>query len=336
MVAAACHSAGKDAPAPSTAPTIHVDRRVELMSILQRLAGAQELAGTPSTKYVADVDAHFGPLRDHPAVVRTKQLRDQFGIAFDAPMWLAVMLDDHYFLTGPPGDPRWASADADGYMTTVRDFVKASGFDAFEDAHAAYIGKVEDRIRAAISKEDPTSWFDAFFGKRPGIGLAIVPGLLTGQHNFGPSSPTSLYSILGITHVDFDELPVVDDDTIELLVHETAHGYVNPVFARHHQELAQAGQRLFAEVAEPMRRQAYATWEIMLNEQAVRAVTSLYLRERRNQAAGDAAIAREEARGFKWTRPLVELYASYEKQRQQYADFEALMPKIVGMFASQP
>src|SRR4051812_2452103 len=164
LAAAACHAASKEAaPATSTAPVVHVDRRVELLSILQRLAGAPELAGTPSTKYVADVDAHFGALRDHPAVVRTKQLRDQFGIAFDAPMWLAVMLDDHYFLTGPPGDPRWASADADGYMTTVRDFVNASGFDAFEDAHAAYISKVENRVRTAITKEDPARWFDAFF-----------------------------------------------------------------------------------------------------------------------------------------------------------------------------
>jgi hypothetical protein len=305
------------------------------MSILQRLAGAREYAGTPSTAYVSAVDKHFGPYRGHPAVLRTQELRQKYGIGFDGPMWLAVVLDDKLYVKARPGDARWADVDIDGYMVMVREFAQSSGLDAFLATQQAYFSRVEERVRAAIAKEDPTAWFDRFFGARPGVTFVVVPGLLAGTRNFGPHTETELYQILGIARVDFDELPVVDDATIELLVHETAHGYVNPLFAKHRAELEPHGTRLLARVAEPMRKQAYPTWDIMMNEQGVRAVTALYLRERKGAAAGDAAIAREEERSFLWTRPLTDLLGTYAAQRKQYPDLEAFMPRIVELFVHQ-
>ncbi len=330
----ACSSSTKPATSHQQ-PTVRVDRRVELMSILQRLAGAREYADTPSTAYVSAVDRHFGPHRNHPAVLRTQELRQTYGIGFDGPMWLAVVLDDTLYVKARPGDARWANVDIDGYMVLVRDFAERTGLDTFLETHKAYFSRVEDRLRAAIEKENPSSWFDQFFGARPGATFVVVPGLLTGTRNFGPHTDTELFQILGITHVDFDELPVVDDATLELLVHETAHGYVNPLFAKHRAELEPHGARLLARVAEPMRKQAYPTWDIMMNEQGVRAVTALYLRERKGAAAADAAIAREEARSFLWTRPLADLLGTYAAQRKQYPDLDAFMPKVVELFVHQ-
>jgi hypothetical protein len=305
------------------------------MSILQRLAAASEYLGTPATSYVSDVTKTFGPFAEHPAVRQTRELRAKYGIAFDAPMWLAIVLDDKLYLRGRPLDARWADVDIDGYLVVVRQFVSDSGFDAFFAAHAPYYARVEERLRTAIAKEDPTHWFDAFFGARPGASFVVVPGLLTGTHNFGPHTEHEMFQILGMSHVDFDELPFVDDALVELLVHETAHSYINPLFAKHRVELEPQGQRLLARVGEAMRKQAYPTWEIMLNEQGVRAVTALYLRERKGAAAGDAAIAREEARSFLWTRPLTDLLGTYAAQRKQYPDLEAFMPKIVELFVHQ-
>lgn len=330
----ACSSSTKPT-ATQQQPTVRVDRRVELMSILQRLAGAREYADTPSTAYVSAVDTHFGPHRGHPAVLRTQELRTQYGIGFDGPMWLAVVLDDKLYVQARPGDSRWTNVDIDGYMVMVRDFAERTGLDAFLATHKAYFSRVEERLRTAIAKEDLTTWFDRFFGSRPGTTFVVVPGLLTGTRNFGPHTTTEMFQILGITHVDFDDLPVVDDATLQLLVHETAHSYINPLFAKHRAELESHGARLLARVAEPMRKQAYPTWDIMMNEQGVRAVTALYLRERKGAAAADAAIAREEARSFLWTRPLADLLGTYAAQRKQYPDLDAFMPKVVELFVHQ-
>jgi len=141
-----------------------------------------------------------------------------------------------------------------------------------------------------------------------------------------------MFQILGIPNVDLDELPCIDAELLELLVHETAHSYINPLFTKYRAELEPHGVRLLAKVAEPMRQQAYPTWDIMLNEQAVRAVTALYLRERKGAAAADAAIQREEARSFLWTRPLADLLATYAAQREQSPDLDALMPNNVELF----
>lgn len=322
-------------PVASAPLTVRVDRRVEVMSILMRLAAASEYLGTPATTYVSDVGKTFGPFAEHPAVVRTRELRAKYGISFDAPMWLAIQLDEKLYLHGRPLDARWENVDIDSYLVLVRDFVEATKFDAFFTSHAPYFARVETRLREAIAKEDPTSWFDAFFGARPGAKFVVVPGLLTGTRNFGPHNETELFQILGISHVDFDELPFIDEQLIELLVHETAHSYINPVFAKHRAELEPHGARLLARVAEPMRKQAYPTWDIMMNEQGVRAVTALYLRERKGPAAADAAIAREEARSFLWTRPLADLLGTYAADRKQYPDLDAFMPKVVELFVHQ-
>lgn len=322
-----------EAATTKAAVDVHVDRRIELMAILQRLARAAEYLGTPASSYVSAVDAHFGPFSNHPAVVATRELRQKYGISYDAPMWLAIQLDDKLELRGPPGDPRWSTVDIPGYLATLREFVTATGLDAFLAQHAAYFAKVEDRLRTAITKEDPGSWFDTFFGARAGTRFVVVPGLLCGTRNFGPRTDSELYQIIGITRVDFDELPTFDPLTLELVVHEMAHSYINPVFAKHHGELAAHGQRLFAQVEAPMRKQAYPNWQTMLDEQGVRAVTVLYLRQRKGPEVAKRAADGEVGRGFLWTPALADLLAEYGSSRAKYADLEAFMPRVVQFFA---
>lgn len=329
----ACNSS-KPATAPATFE-LHVDRRVELMALLQRLVGAKEYLATPATAYVAAVDAHFAAFKNHPAVAATRELRQNPGIGFDGPMWLAVELDDTLQLRNRPGDARWANVDIEAYLAKIRDFVNASGFDAFLAQHRTYFTKIEDRLRAAITTENPRSWFDGFFGARPGATFVVVPALLVGTHNFGPHTASELYQIIGVVRVDFDELPTFDPLTLELVVHEMAHSYINPLFDKHAAALEPHGTRLFAQVAETMRKQAYPTWNIMLNEQGVRAVTSLYMRERKSAREGELAVAQQESLGFKWTKGLVDKLAEYRAQRQQFSDLDAFMPTIVAFFAAQ-
>src|SRR5439155_25095357 len=129
-------------------------------------------------------------------------------------------------------------------------------------------------------------------GERPAAKFAVVPAMLTGNWNYGPHLGGEIFQIIGVTRPDFDELPSVDDSMMELVVHEMAHSYVNPLLDAHKPELQPDGSRLFAKVAEPMTKESYGAWEIFLNESVVRAITALYFRDRRGAAGGDAAIAR--------------------------------------------
>src|SRR5690606_17100112 len=69
-------------PVPAPAPTatsakiqVRVDRRVELLAVIERLAGAAEYATTRGTPYLDAVERYFAPYADHAAVVAARSLR---------------------------------------------------------------------------------------------------------------------------------------------------------------------------------------------------------------------------------------------------------------------
>ncbi len=317
---------------------MHVDRRVELISIVERLAGADEYKEAAPTAYVADVDRTFAPFASHKAIQLTRALREKSGIAYDAPMILAVHLDEQFKPRGalasvlPELDKRWQGVDIDGYVAALQAFAADSKLDDFLAAHRDYFSAVEARLQSRLDAEDPVSWFDAFF--RPsGARFVVVPGLLEGGQNYGVranvASPPEMYQVIGLSDPDDRGLPKVDEETIRLLVHEMAHSFVNPIFDRH-PELMPAGEAIYALVAEPMKQQAYTNAKIMLDEAGVRAVVVLYVRDRKGaQAAADATFA-EVARSFVWTGELADVFAAYRKSGA--ASFDAYMPHVAAFF----
>ena len=72
------------------AVTVGVDPRVELISIIFRLAGNREYNQGKVLRYTADVKRQFGPYKEHPVIKLAVSLRKKYGVSFDAPMSLAV------------------------------------------------------------------------------------------------------------------------------------------------------------------------------------------------------------------------------------------------------
>src|SRR5438094_1561757 len=60
---------------------IGVDRRVELIAIIFKLAGSGEFSPTHLPQYSADIDRFFGPQRNHEAVTLARGLRDRYAVA---------------------------------------------------------------------------------------------------------------------------------------------------------------------------------------------------------------------------------------------------------------
>ncbi len=312
----ACGCRGEPARrAPDTARSarpgvdVQVDRRVELLSILFRLAQASEYEmAAPTLPYRLAVDRHFGPFRQHPAVAATRRLHEQAGIGYDAPMSLAVHLDDRLRLL--PGraalDARWQAVALEDYLAEVRRFAADSAAEKFFAAQAPYYRRVEARFRRLLEREEPIAFFDRLFGARAGAGYLLVPGLLTGPANYGPRVDRAgraalLYSIVSLENVDAGGLPRPSRFTTELVVHEMAHSYVNPLVDQHAAELEPALARIFPLVERDMRQQAYGSWQIVAYESLVRAVTIRYVREHHGDAAADRLAREDESRSFYWT-----------------------------------
>ena len=344
-------SNGKEAAAapatsePAPQPRVQVDARVELVSLIFRLADNPEYNRARVASYAADADKQFGKFRDHPAVQLARNLRSSRGVSFDACMNLAILLSDSSeprlkvplepwpdFL-----DKRWTAESASNFVALTRQFVRESHFGEFVKAHQALYQTTETRLQELMKKAGHLEWFGQFFGQRPGADFTLVPALLNGGNCYGPhwrdsSGKEGLFCVLGVWATDDQGLPVFDQEVVKTVVHEFCHSYANPIIERHESELQAAGEKLFASVADQMRSQNYGSGHTVLCESLVRASVVRYLRSQGGPAAADREVQEQKRLGFQWMQGLSELLGQYETERTRYATLESFSPRLVTFF----
>jgi hypothetical protein len=324
---------------------IGVDPRVELMSILFRLAGNNEYTQGRVPGYIQAIDRHFAPYRDHQAVQLARQLRKNDGVSFDAVMSMAVHIKDVQSLAERVPfdrqdlrlDKRWHGVKARTFLEAARRFVADTSFAEFLRSQEALYDVTNSRLQTFVKTNTDLEWFDRFFGARSLARFIIVPGLVNGGPSYGASliaedGMEEVYAIPGVWQVDSEGLPRFSGNWIETLVHEFVHSYANPLIDKFAPQLEKAGRQLNEPVREAMQAQAYGPWKTLLYESLVRAATVRYILEHRGQEAARRAIQYEHSRSFLWTGELVELLAQYENDRESYPTLESFMPKVVEFF----
>jgi hypothetical protein len=304
----------RDVPPPAPMdPRIEVaiDRRVELMSIVCRLAGYPEYSKPPVTDYARAVDEHFAEFRDHPAVLAAAALRRDHGISFNAPMQLALYLDDDLApirpLTPPLPllDARWNNADPAAFVAALQDFAVASNFEQFFHAHFDFHLFVVTRVREHLAGKRVVDWFDATFGPRPRARFRAIPGLLVGDMAYAAGAVAAdgseeIAQVFPLLPPGDDGIPVPQDDLIYYLVHEFAHSYVNPILDARASVVQPAADPVFTRAAAIMTKQHYPSAAIMTHESVVRALVVLYAQERAGRDAANLQLIAERKRGFAW------------------------------------
>lgn len=324
---------------------VSVDPRVELMSLLFRLAGNNEYNQGKVAAYTADVEKQFNSFRDHRTVQLARKLRTSRGIGYDAPMSLAVQMTDARqpeFIEPLSPWPlalavRWKRKDATNFLAAARQFVQDSGFNAFVEQHQALYNTTAGRMQALMDQQAHLEWFEPFFGEPPQAGFTVVLGLLNGGCGYGPSSRDGAgheerFCILGVWDTDKQGLPVFKKEMVLYVVHEFCHSYANPIIFRHRSELASAGKKLFRAVADQMRAQAYGEPTTMFCESLVRASVIRYLRQYRGPQEAEREIREQQVEGFLWMQELSDLLGQYEAERDHYPTLESFAPRLVEFF----
>jgi hypothetical protein len=334
----------ESAPVGSTID-VQVDPRMELFSIIFRLAGSPEYNRARHYPYVERVEAAFAHAVDHPVVKQAMRLRAQRGISYDAVAALAVHVTDAFALAERvPFDPlpatldaRWRPDEARRFLELARDFVEKTKFREFVAREASYHEKIASRLRTLLSERDNVGWLQDFFGARPGACFIGRVGLLNGGQNYGPmiqldDGKEELYQIIGAWQFDAAEDPVFDASVVPIAVHEFCHSYVNHLVERRVEEFALSAAFLFERVKDAMQKQAYLHWKIMINESIVRACVVRHALYFHGVAGAQAQAESERRQGFSWTTQLAAKLDEYERDRSRYPRFELFMPQIVDFF----
>lgn len=334
---------------PLSAQTLRagVDLRIELLTIVFRLAGNSEYNQCRLPAYAAAIDEWFGPHRDHPAVRFARSVRGRRGVSYDAVMSFAVHISGaedprERVPFDAPGiwlERRWNGAvEAQPFLDSLRAFVAdARAADFFRSQQPLY-DSATARLRRVLEQEVDVPWFARFFGDTPEADFRLVPGLCNGGGSYGPgfrplTGRGELYAIIGISQADGAGWPRITPGLGATVVHEFNHSFVNPVFNARERDFAEAGPRIYEAVAAPMRAQAYGNWGTVLNESVVRAAAARYMREHRGDSAGLAEVGREQGRSFLWTAELYDLLGHYEAHRDSFPSLSSFAPRVAAWWS---
>jgi hypothetical protein len=323
---------------------VSVDHRVELMSVIFRLAGNPEYQKAVIPSYVQDVDKHFGPYKNHAVVKLAAKLRRTRGVSHDAPMSMAVHMPDIETLANefrfedrPANlDSRWRLGEANRFLKLAGQFVKETQFEQFMKSHQKLHEKAVNRMSLLVNQEANLEWFESFYGSNPQASFNIVLGLLNGKHSYGSrciaDGREQLYSILGVWLIDHKGMPRFPKAMIGTIVHEFSHSFVNPLVYSNIADLEKAGKQLFSHVEKNMRKIAYGSWPTMMHESIIRACEVRYAIAYGGTSTGEKTIAYNQKLGFLWTGELAELLGEYEANRKQYPTLESFFPRIIEFF----
>jgi hypothetical protein len=321
-----------------------VDPRVELMSIIFRLAGNPEYCQGRIDSYTNEVEKHFGQFRTHPAVKLAQKLREEHGVSYDACMNIAVHITNTEkceervpFETRPENlDARWSPNDAREFLTAVRQFIKDMNFNEFIAAHGSLYKTAQLRMEDCLKKNSHMEWFDEYFGSRTEANFTVALGLLNGPGNYGvrcrnANGKEELYCILGVWTIDDKGLPVFTPSVLETIVHEFCHSYVNPLTAKYKTEIDKYA-KLYDPIADRMRSQAYPVWETCVNEHIIKALTTRYSYLKVSKEAGDNSLKYQKQGGFFYVPALCERLKYYENNRDKYKTFAEFYPELIKVF----
>lgn len=323
------------------------DERVELMSILCHLAGYREYNMNTGGQYIADIDSFFRDAKTHPAVRMLDSLRQTNGIGYDAPMSLAVNLQkegSRYTLACDTAtlEERWKGVDMELLTRRMSDFSADARFAEFYEAHQPFYDSACELFNAEVTSLFRQGWYEQFYGTKATEHFEIIIGFANGGGNYGPhrqlpGKPKDVYSIIGYS-VDDSGQPLYRTyaaEYLNTLIHEFNHSFVNPLAAdpRFAGRMKAAGEKLQALSRQTMRKNAYTSWETIVNESIVRAAVVRYFID--NGMMHDEirqSLIGEVATGFCWMPGLVKCLTVYSSHRDQYPTLDTYYDCLIQFF----
>ena len=318
-----------------------VDKRVELLSIVFRLAGRQEYSSKHFKLYTDKIEQYFEQHKNHELIQYTKSIMNERGLGYDAVAWMAIYLDEHLNLqtNAKPlteSDSRWDKENTEKFVSLLQRFYKDVDFDKFFNDNAELYAETVKSFVPVYEQMD-LNWYSIFYGKEPTETFKIVIGLGNGSSNYGPSleyinGEKTVYAIMGVSEAAYSEgIPVFGMTNFPILIHEFNHSFVNYLIEKNRDAFRESGEKLFSFVEDDMKKQAYSSWEIMMKEALVRAAVIKYMKDHdfEQSAISMEIMQQKHLSGFLWIEELVDELGSYEKQRNIYSTLESYMPKLI-------
>jgi hypothetical protein len=324
-----------------------VDERVEIVSIVFRLAGAEEYNQNYNKKYATDINTYFDANKNLEIVEFIKQNRNKNGLGYDAVMSMALHLSlkkgKFGFIKEKENslDKRWEKVNLEQFVSLLNQFYKKSDFKRFFNNHLKEYEKAEKEYQQSVLSDFNQNWYPKFYGKNANEDYKIILGYGNGGGNYGittnpEKSNAVVNAVVGVWDFDGDGNVKFDKKEFQpYLIHEFNHSFINYLLDQknHKSQLENAGKMIYEPLKEDMQSQAYSNWEILINESIVRAAVIRYMIDNQySQNDINDEIYTQEKRKFLWIKDLVNLLGMYENNRKKYPTLESFYPEIISFY----
>lgn len=316
-----------------------VDERVEILSIVFRLAECKEYSSEKFKLYTDKIQAYYSPYKNHELISFVRKLRKENNVSHDAVMSMAIHLDNNLNplvkFTDKIPDQHWGKDNAYEFVRLLKKFCVESNSKKFFIENQKLYNEVSEKFLPVYEHLD-MAWYTSFYGKEPNEKFIVVNGLGNGGGNFGPSiafpnGKRTVYAIMGTWEVDsLGMAKFTLGKYFPTLVHEFNHSFVNDLLDKNPEPFRKSGEKIYQSVENEMNNQAYGNWQTMLNEALVRAAVIKYMKDHKftEQEIQDE-INKQLNRGFLWIEELEAELENYDRQRNIYPTLESYFPKIV-------
>jgi hypothetical protein len=326
--------------------SIAVDPRIELLSIVQYLSDYgnrfRDLVTSFDQTYRSEVDVWFSKFKSHQAIQMFTNMSSR-GFSFDAPPAAILYMNSDFSMEPSisefPGLQIWNRAGGRmnmiAFAGALKAFATESEFFRFYKDHKPFYERIARETEKSVQGEDLIGQLEQYYGAKKSSYTVIISPLL-GRGSFGLQTERTggtkdIYCIMGPNRVQDGNPQFGSSDFFnQLQRHEFSHSFVNPL-ADKYKALVGKYSGLFPPLEAVMREQAYANWEIVLNESVVRAVTTRLAYRFDSPAAGDRELEYNKSRGFVFTSALVKKLEEYEAHRDKYPTLDMYYAQLIGV-----
>ena len=328
---------------PTEKLTVTVHPGVELLSIVQYLAGKQ---GPQPSPYLNAVRQQFTPYRNHPAVLflfnsdaRLGFDLPELGWCYDTPMNPSTFTipDSTYWLKS------FSKQQLTDYLTLCADFARKSKFSDFYRQHQSDYDRWGQAYRQQVDSLQLVQALESFY-RQPTTSrwyICLDPMNAYGAHAIMTKTlaPTySQYIVYQQGYWNRDASPTkdltFDADIYDLVWHEGSHSYINNLLSQYRQQIDSLKHLMPKQEADVLARQNITDWPHFVDESIVRAISVALTREHLGAEMAKKRLVSEEKSGFVYTDSLATLLLTDYLHTQQYPTFAAYFPVLLRKWAS--
>lgn len=312
-----------------------VDYRIELLSIVEFLAGYNIILTKLDFDYKNKVIEYFSDYKEHDVIKLFLEL-NKIGFTFGTPPTITLYMNedfqirndviiDDFYVNRMGGKQKLVQ-----FSKLLQEFSQDTHFYDFFLANKSYYEEIIHNTIDIFEQHNFILEVHSYYGMQKNSYNIVLVSLFAAC-GFGPNVEyinglNDIYSIIG--PLECNRIPVFGSAQYFKYMqrHEFSHSFINPLTLKHWTK-AKKYIALY-DATKGIKQNCYGDWEECINEHIIRAIV-IRLSSLSKEGTEDELLKLEFKRGFIYIEDIIQKLKYYEQNRHEYINFDSYYVKLL-------